>query len=128
MQHLERLSSEPMTVAASAATVFFGLYSHFFAVATGEEQGMSAGLILAFAGLITAVASVIVPALRIWTSERQHEREDRFKRHDLANKLQAALLSIEENKRRIEEQQTLIHNLSRLESMRSNRESGLGPY
>lgn len=54
-----------------------------------------AGLIVALAGLATAIGAQVQPLFKIYLEERREDRQAAEARHDLANKLQVANIEIQ---------------------------------
>jgi hypothetical protein len=101
-------------VAAVGGGVFATAYAQLKSAngqgaAAAMDKTSIAGLLVAIGGLATAIGAQIQPMLQLWISERRAEREQKWARHDLANKLQAAYLRISYLEHVVAENQAAIH-------------------
>lgn len=94
-------------VAGSSIAIVGGLW----AAAPPLPDSGPAALIVAAGGLITALASLVVPIANAWIVARSAERKAKWERHNLANKLQATMLELAEVRETVNVQQTRIHVL-----------------
>lgn len=87
-----------LTYGGSATAVSSGLGTMIFAQITTPSAettaASTAGLLVAIAGLAAAIGPQLQAALKVYLEERRAERVAKLERHDLANRLQEALLRI----------------------------------
>lgn len=79
------------------------------AISSPDKLTSIVGILVASAGLVTALGGLIVPLVRIWSQAQQAERDRRERNHDLANRLQAATLRTTELQGVIETQEVAIN-------------------
>lgn len=107
MSDVDHSAAEGTAVAGgSGAAIGGGMWA---AISSPDKLTSIVGILVASAGLVTALGGLIVPLVRIWSQAQQAERDRRERNHDLANRLQAATLRTTELQGVIETQEVAIN-------------------
>lgn len=82
----------------STAAIGFGIASQAVPYLAGQVAGIQpppapdptlgqAGIWIGISGLVTALGGLLIPIAKMYFDERRADREDRWRRHDLANRM-----------------------------------------